>query len=98
METTLHPGHKAPDFDTKITDFINTYDHYPWPSPPRYIGIAMIVDGSYVAYRTVEAMGMPEALDMLGFLHSIGMRDMIDSIPKKGKFDGIFGFPMDLAN
>ncbi|MFZ6686421.1 hypothetical protein ACO0K0_01590 [Undibacterium sp. SXout11W] len=90
MKTKLDSSYKAPEFDTKIADWLSTFKNDMWGGPPRTFGIGIEVEGVKVVYRVIEASGMQEAMPLIQFLHSIGLQD---SRARVRGLDGVFVMP-----
>lgn len=91
METKLSSSHQAPDFDAKIADWIDAFEHDQWGGVIRVFGICTTIDGAEVIYRSIEANGMQEVVPLLEFLHFIGLRDRNVNI--RG-IDAVYGLPL----
>ncbi len=87
MKSNLDARYKAPDFDSKIADWLGSFEDDMWGGPPRIFGIGISVEGVKVVYRIIEASGMQETMPLVLFLNSIGL---VDTGATVRGLDGVF--------
>ncbi|MCM2567814.1 hypothetical protein [Janthinobacterium kumbetense] len=93
MKTIVNSTYPAPEFDTKIADWLATYEtsEHDFPDAPRRVGILLRRDDVSTVYRAIDGAGVSEIGKAYDFLESIGLRDL--AIYDHPRFNCIYGLP-----
>lgn len=93
MQTHLSTTYLPPDFDTKISHWLRTYQtaQDDFPDAPRRVGIIFQREGKSTVYRAIDGHSIEEIGKVYDFLHTIGLRDL--EIYNHPRFNCIYGLP-----
>lgn len=93
MKTHLSSTYLPPEFDSKISSWLLSYQAADddFPDAARRVGILFQRDGKSTVYRAIDGHSVEEIGKVYDFLHSIGLRDL--EIYNHARFNCIYGLP-----
>ncbi|AFJ46816.1 hypothetical protein [Shimwellia blattae] len=93
MEHNYLLENEKPEFDTRITAWLNSQSDIPWGKIPY--PVALCHNGKL--YREVIAQGLGEYVSLTAFLRSIGLENMLSSRASLHQYGAVFATPETCA-